>query len=121
VNGGAGDDVVSFDYYAGNNNGNVTVNGGAGADTFIFGDGAENLSINLGEGDGDVDSVTFDGEVFNTTIANWEFDIDDAVDVVDAAAWTAQEAGGNTILTTGDGQSLTFLDITGLTVDDFLM
>ncbi len=33
-----------FDYYAGNNNGNVTVNGGAGADTFIFGNGAENLS-----------------------------------------------------------------------------
>ena len=77
--------------------------------------------MRLGAGDQDQDSVTFDGSVFNTTIDNWEFGIDDAVDVVDTAAWTAQEVNGDTILTTVDGQSLAFLDIIGLTVDDFLM
>jgi Ca2+-binding RTX toxin-like protein len=119
VNGGAGDDVVSFDYYAGNNNGNVTVNGGDGADTFIFGNGAENLSIDLGEGDEDVDSVTFDGEVFNTTIANWENGVD-VVSVVNKTAWSGADDGTNTTFTTGGDETITFLDVTGVDLANFL-
>ncbi len=119
VNSGAGDDVVSFGDDAGINNGNVTVNGGAGADTFIFGDGAENLSIDLGEGDGDIDSVTFDGEVFNTTIANWEYGVD-VVSVVNKAVWIGFDDGTDTTFTNGPSETITFLDVTGVDLANFL-
>jgi Ca2+-binding RTX toxin-like protein len=119
VNGGAGDDIVSFDIYAGLNNGNVTVNGGDGADTFIFGNGAENLSIDLGEGDGDIDSVTFDGEVFNTTIANWEYGVD-VVSVVNKAVWIGFDDGTDTTFTNGPSETITFLDVTGVDLANFL-
>jgi hypothetical protein len=123
VNSGAGDDVVSVGDYAGLNDGNVSVNGGAGADTFIFGVHAENLTIDLGEGYGDIDSLTFEEGVFNTTIDNWEYGVDANIDVVDPTAWTAQIENGNTVLTTNDNQSLTFIGITdaNLNVSDFLI
>jgi hypothetical protein len=139
VNGGEGDDDISFgnnapgnrvdggegadDISFGNNASGNEVKGGAGADTFIFGDNALNMKIDLG--DGDQDSVTFEGSVFNTTIANWESGTDAKVDVFnfDVLAWDLEIEDGNAILQTGDGQSLTFTGIldTDLGVSDFLM
>jgi Ca2+-binding RTX toxin-like protein len=122
VTGGAGNDEISFVEWVGYS-GSVTVDGGAGADTFEFGGGGENLTIDLGAGDEDRDSVIFKGSVKNTTIDNWEYGVDANIDVVDPTAWTAQIENGNTVLTTNDNQSLTFIGITdaNLNVSDFLI
>jgi hypothetical protein len=121
ADGGDGNDEITFGENAGSYGGSVSANGGAGADRFIFGAGAANLTIDLGEGDQDQDSVTFEGSVENTTIDNWEVGFDANIDVVDPTAWTAQVVNGNTVLTSDDEQSLTFMDISGLAADDFLM
>jgi VCBS repeat-containing protein len=123
ADGGDGDDTISFGNFAGNLNGSVIANGGAGADTFIFGHGAENLTIDLGAGDGDKDSVTFKGSVKNATIDNWVSGVDANIDVVDPGVWGAEVVGGDTVLTTGDGQSLTFIGIADANpnVSDFLI
>jgi hypothetical protein len=67
--------------------------------------------------------VTFKGSVKKTTIDNWEYGVDANIDVVDPTAWTAQIENGNTVLTTNDNQSLTFIGITdaNLNVSDFLI
>jgi hypothetical protein len=89
----------------------------------VFGTDAQNLTIDLGENDGDQDSVTFQGSVKNTTIDNWEYEFDAKIDVVDPTAWTAQIENGNTVLTTNDNQSLTFIGIAdaNYSVSDFLI
>jgi hypothetical protein len=86
----------------------------------VFGTGAQNLTIDLGENDGDQDSVTFQGSVLNTTIDNWEYGIDDLVSVLDKAAWDGNDNGIDTTFTNGS-QEITFLDVTGLDVDYFLI
>jgi hypothetical protein len=123
ADGGAGNDTFTFGSNAGALMGSVSADGGAGADTFTFGTGAENLTVYLGEGDGDQDSVTFLGSVKNTTIDNWEYGVDANIDVADPTAWTAKVVNGNTVLTTDDEQSLTLIGITAtdLIVTDFLI
>ena len=110
-------DRISFGTFAGRDNGTVTVDGGAGADTFEFGANAQNLMIDLGEGDEAEDSVTFLGTVYNATIANWE--VGDVVNVVDPSEWSTIQQGPhdvNTTFTNGN-QAITFLDVTGLGTD----
>ena len=122
VDSGDGADAITFGSDAGNR-GNVNVGSGSGADTITFGDGAGdsgNISIDLGI-DMDADTLIFLGTVENTTIANWEFGVDFAVDVVNEAAWSMNDNGTDTTLSNGSNQ-ITFLDVTGITaVDDFLM
>jgi hypothetical protein len=67
------------------------------SDYFSFLAGGQNLTINLGEGDTRSDSVTFQGAVKNTTINNWDVDVDENIDVVDPTAWTAQAVNGNIV------------------------
>jgi bacillopeptidase F (M6 metalloprotease family) len=106
-------DRISFGVFSGRDNGTVAVDGGAGADTFEFGDNAHNLTIDLGEGDEAEDSVTFEGSVYNATINNWEI----GLDVVSVQGnWTGHDDGTNTTFTYGS-QEITFLDVTGLGTD----
>jgi VCBS repeat-containing protein len=125
ADGGLGDDTISFGQNAGSNGGSVSVNGGAGEDTFIFGAGAGNLRINLGKGDGNRDSVTFEGSVKSTTILNWEYSIDDKIDVFDDLSnWKlATSPEGVRLDNENENQSLTFIGITAssLDVSDLLM
>jgi VCBS repeat-containing protein len=125
ADGGLGDDTISFGQNAGSNGGSVSVNGGAGEDTFIFGAGAGNLRINLGKGDGNRDSVTFEGSVKSTTILNWEYSIDDKIDVFDDLSnWKlATSPEGVRLDNENENQSLTFIGITAssLNVSDLLM
>jgi hypothetical protein len=120
ADGGNGNDTITFGDDAGEN-GFASADGGMGADTFIFGDRVYNLWIDLGYGD--IDSVTFEGAVYSATIQSWEHGVDANIVVVDPSEWATQVEDGNTVLTTADGQSLTFLDITDtdLKVTDFLM
>jgi hypothetical protein len=74
-------DRISFSIFAGRDNGTVTADGGAGADTFEFGANSQNLMIFLGEGDEGEDNVTFLGTVYNATIDNWEYGVEAKVDV----------------------------------------
>jgi bacillopeptidase F (M6 metalloprotease family) len=106
-------DRISFGIFAGQDNGTVTADGGAGADAFEFGAHAHNLTIDLGEGDEAEDSVTFEGAVYNATIANWEV----GLDVVSVQGnWTGHDDGTNTTFTNGN-QAITFLEVTGLVAD----
>jgi hypothetical protein len=95
--------------------GKVTVDGGAGTDTFVFGAGAENLTIDLGEGDGVRDSMTFKRSVKYTTIDNWEYSVD-VVNVLNKVDWSGVENLTDTTFTNGD-QEIKFLDVTGLGTD----
>jgi hypothetical protein len=109
-------DRISFGIFAGRDNGTVPVDGGAGADTFEFGDNAHNLTIDLGEGDEAEDSVTFLGTVYNATIDNWE--VGDKVSVLDKTEWSGLDDETGTTFTNADGsQDITFLDVTGLGTD----
>jgi hypothetical protein len=110
VDGGAGDDKISFGFAPGADGGKVIVDGGAGADTFEFGDNAQNLTIDLGEGDGEPDSVTFLGAVFNATIANWE--PGDMVNVPEPSDWERGESSEGSVTLRNGMQSLTFMDTT---------
>jgi VCBS repeat-containing protein len=113
ADGGSGDDTIRFGTDAGSRGGSASADGGAGNDTFIFGGGAENLTIDLGEGDQDQDSVTFEGSVKNTTIDNWEV----GRDVVSVqGSWTGRDDGTDTTFTNGS-QEITFLEVTGIGTD----
>ena len=107
-------DRISFGIFAGRDNGTVTADGGAGADTFEFGDNAHNLTIDLGVGDGDQDSVTFEGAVSNATIANWE--VGDKVSVLDKTECSGLDDETGKTFTNGS-QDITFLDVTSLGTD----
>jgi len=123
---GAGDDVISLAREAARNNGTFEIFAGAGADAVNIGvDGGilnGTINIDLGAADGAIDAVLFRGDIFNTTISNWETGID-TVDVVDPMDWTGNDNGTDTTFTTTDGQSITFDGITGLGTDfdDFLI
>jgi hypothetical protein len=131
--GGLGDDTIIFGEEAALvilsvTNTFVTVEGGMGADHFTFGDDA-GLSTNFYAGsitidmgiDTDADTLVFLGSVDNTTILNWDYGTDLAVDVVDPSAWVISDNGTNTTLINGTDE-LVFAGVTGLTdVGDFLM
>ena len=118
ANGGAGSDTISFGAEAGRYAGRVIANGGAGADTVRFGTDAQNLTIDLGAADGDIDTLIFEGAVTNATVANWEQGVD-LVYIVNATLWTGTDNGTDTVFTLGTN-SITFEDVTGVDVDSFL-
>lgn len=90
----------------------VSVDGGDGADTITFGNLAQNLTIDLGADDADVDTLRFLGGVNDATIANWEQGLD-LVDVVNEGAWSIiGDDGAETTLSDG-ASTITFLNITG--------
>jgi hypothetical protein len=87
----------------------------------VFGAGAENLTIDLGEGDGVRDSMTFKGSVYNATIANWEHgEHGDVVSVLSKANWSGNDNGTDTTFTNGT-QEITFLEVTGVAYDEFFL
>jgi hypothetical protein len=111
-------DRISFGIFAGQDNGTVTADGGAGADAFEFGAHAHNLTIDLGEGDEAEDSVTFLGSVSNATIDNWEYG--DKVSVLDKAEWSGRDDETDTTFTNGN-QVITFLEVTDVDFDAFFI
>jgi hypothetical protein len=69
--------------------------------------------------------VTFEGSVKSTTILNWEYSIDDKIDVFDDLSnWKlATSPEGVRLDNENENQSLTFIGITAssLNVSDLLM
>ena len=120
--GGAGDDKISFGDYAAVYSGDVTADGGAGADTISFGHGAGSnggsITIDLGAADSAADELIFRGSVENATVLNWEQALD-LVDVLDPTQFAGFDNGFDTTFTFGC-QAITFIGITGVSIEDFL-
>jgi hypothetical protein len=102
--------------------GNVSVNGGAGADTISFGRGAGSnggsITIDLGVADSAADELIFRGSVENAAVLNWEQALD-LVDVLDPTQFAGFDNGFDTTFTFGY-QAITFIGITGVSIEDFL-
>ena len=143
VDGGAGEDTISFGDDAGSGGaiasaaarsfsllsaqaGTLVVDGGAdtisfgaragaGADTIRIGDQAESLRVNLGAADGAADTVIFDGLILSGEIFNRVFGEDTLIDVAtNASQWTATDNGTDTQLSnTIDGSEILLRSVTG--------
>ena len=112
VDAGAGDDNVSFGENAGFN-GRIQLEGGTGADTFVFVTGAGNgqLLVDLGD-DASADSLIFEGTVFGATVFNYDAGTDARIDVADVGDWNVVEGPANTTLQGAEG-AITLVGVTG--------
>ena len=93
--GGDGDDTIRFGDDAAVF-GSLLVDGGAGADVFEFGENAglasDGVTINLGDDD-DADTLIFEGLADRINLFDWEFGVDNRIDVANVADWTVTDDG----------------------------